>query len=79
MFLIDVIKHNVEKKFITCFIFLRGGESQAFKIKSVLFLFVSCFLAVTKTLFKTNKKVFILRISNIEIFVLYVLTKYINL
>ena len=64
MFLIDAIKHNVEKKFKTCFIFLRdclsGGESQAYKIKPVLFLIMLCFLAVTKTLLKTSEK-FILR------------------
>ena len=32
-----------------------GGESQANKINTVLFLFVLCVLVATKTLFKTNE------------------------
>ena len=39
MFLIDAIKHNVERK-----------------KNPVLFLFMLCFLAATKTLFKRNEK-----------------------
>ena len=48
MFLIDAIKHNVEKKFKTYFIFFTllfgGGESQAYKIKKNKFCFFSCYL-----------------------------------
>ena len=42
MFLIDAIKLNVEKKFKTCFIFLRcwGGESGAYKIDQFCVMFV---------------------------------------
>ena len=36
----------------------RGVESLAYKIKPVLFLFVLCFLLATKTLFKTNEKLY---------------------
>ena len=43
MFLIDAIKHNVEK------------EIKAYKIKQVLFLFVLCFLATTKNLLKIKE------------------------
>ena len=60
MFLIDTIKPNVEKEIQNLFYFFtqlfRGGESQAYKIKPVLFISVLCFLAATKTLFKTNDK-----------------------
>ena len=35
----------------------RRGESQAYKIKAVLFLFVLCFLAATKNVFKRKVKV----------------------
>ena len=59
MFLIDVIKHNVEKKiqnlFYLCTQLFRGGELQAYKMKPALFLSMLCFLAVTKTLFKPNE------------------------
>ena len=53
MFLIDAIKHNVKKKLKTCFIFLRDclgevGISQAYKKKTVLFLFMLCFYGVKK-------------------------------
>ena len=57
MFLIDTIKHKIENNFKTCFIFIgdclvfKAGESQANKIKPVLFL------VATKTLFKTTEKV----------------------
>ena len=58
MFLIDAINHNIEKKFITYFFtrLFSGGESQAYKIKPVLFLYVLCFLAAAKTLLETNEK-----------------------
>ena len=56
MFLMDAIKQNVEKKLETFWRLLMGGESQAYKIKPVLFLFVLCFLAATKTLFKTKEE-----------------------
>ena len=57
MFLIDAINHNVEKKLETLFTRLfMGSELQAYKIKPPLFLFVLCFLAATKNLFKTNEK-----------------------
>ena len=45
MFLIDAIKLNVEKKIYNLFYFY---ESEAYKIKPVLFLFVLSLLAVTK-------------------------------
>ena len=49
-----------EKKIKIFFYFFtllfRGGELQVYKIKPFLFLFMLCFLATTKTLFKTNKK-----------------------
>ena len=51
MFLIDAIKPNLEKKFKT-FFFMRlfkGGESGAYKIKPVLFLFELNLLAATRT------------------------------
>ena len=57
MFLIDTIKHN-EKKFKMFLYFFtqlfRRGELQAYKIKPVLFLFMLCFLAATKTSFRTK-------------------------
>ena len=60
MFLIDAIKHNVDCReeiqnlfFFFTRLFRRG---LAYKIKPVLFLFVLCFLAATKTLIKTNEK-----------------------
>ena len=54
MFLIDVIKPNVENKFKTCF-FTRlfgGGKSEEYKIKPVLFLFVLGLLAAINPLLK---------------------------
>ena len=61
MFLIDAVKPKVEKKFKTCFIFLRlfkRVELEAYKIKPVLFLFAIGLLAATKTLFKETRKLY---------------------
>ena len=57
LFLIDVLKTKVEKKLKTWFIFLRIclGE-EAYKLKTVLFIFALSLLAATKTLFKRNVK-----------------------
>ena len=56
MFLNDAIKYNVERKFKTCFLFLRDCLGEVGR-KLVWFLFVLCFLAATKKLFKTNEKI----------------------
>ena len=53
MFLINAIKHNVDKIFKTFFC-ISLCDCLAYKIKPVLFLIVLCFLAETKTLFKIN-------------------------
>ena len=59
MFLIDSIKPNVEKKSKVCFSFYaRGGESEAYKIKPVLFFLAFSLFATTKTLFKRNEKIY---------------------
>ena len=61
MFLMDKLKHNVENKLELVFIFMRlfrGGESQAYKIKPVLFLFVLCLMAATKLYSKQTRKFF---------------------
>ena len=55
MFLIEAIKHNIEKNLKL--VFLRDCESQAYKIKPVLFLLLLCFMVATKTLFKRNEKI----------------------
>ena len=59
MFLIDAIKPKVENKLKTCIFFARlfkGGDSEAYKIKPVLFLLALGLLAATKTLFKRNER-----------------------
>ena len=61
LFLIDAIKHNIEKKFKTYFILLhdclgRGGQSQAYKIKQ--FRFFSCYVFWRQQkLLKRNEKI----------------------
>ena len=61
MFLICAIKHIIEKKFKTRFIFMRpfrGGELRAYKIKPVLFFYAIGLVAATKTLHKRKEKIF---------------------
>ena len=53
MFLIDAIKLTLEKIFKNRFM---GGESGAYKIKTVLFLFELSLLATINTLYKRNEK-----------------------
>ena len=73
MFFIDALKHNVEKKF-KYFVFFtrlfRGGESQEYKIKPVLFLFVLSFLAATKTLYSKQTSIVYYDVGNYNILVL---------
>ena len=45
------------KSYIQVMLSTSGGKSQAYKINPVLFPFVLCFLAATKTLFKRNEKI----------------------
>ena len=57
MFLIDTIKPKIKKN--KNFFFARlfkGGDSEAYKIKPVLFLLALGLLAATKTLFKRNER-----------------------
>ena len=69
LFLIDDIKPNLEKKFKTCYFrrLFRGGESGAYKIKTILFLFAFGLLAATKYIIEKKREMVISEEKNLNI------------